>query len=190
MFDDITSKISIPSEVKNLAAPLTDKILLNTRHNKEDFMESIESISRAVKITPFSYVDKRRYYTYIDAAYYMYIQLRKDGMSSTTAWIISNLAILNWHLKALFGIMVRGQDIEKHVDLAKRHPIIYSLRNCLLSSIQLAISHGIFGSMRYGFVILMQINLSITMNMMRLLFKIQDTNNSYLTAVSNTTKTV
>lgn len=197
MFDNMISNITIPSDIKNSSIPITNYILSNNRHNREDFMESLESISRSIKIEPLSFVDERKYYSYIDGAYYMYNQLiEQSKMSNLKAWIISNLALLNWYFKSIVGQSMTGLEVEKQVDSAIRSPIMFSIANCLMSSIKISAAYKIidfatsnpntFSSTTriaiFGYLII-----SISINMIKLLFKLSKKEDTFVSSVKKTT---
>jgi len=134
-FDNIVSKITMPHQI-NLHQSYSDTldIINSPNRNIESLRDNLHQISRSLKITPITYVDEAKFYSYVDAAYKIYQQLlhTNSRFSKRNAWLIAHIAMFNWYYRALIGNSLSGREVEKEVDFAIRSPIYFSIVNCFM----------------------------------------------------------
>ena len=140
--ESIVNKLNIPTDVKIKASMDTDMIIngANGFFSRESLGNSLENYAYSLKIEPLSYVDEKKYYTYIDAAYKIYEQLttsKENKQSSQFAWCVANSAIYNWYCRSLLGSTLSGIEVMAEVDYAIRAPMQYLLMNCLSGLIKI-----------------------------------------------------
>ena len=141
-FNDLTSKVEIPIDIKSKSIVDTDKIM-NSPFTKENMLETIENVSYSLKVQPLSYVDERRFYTCVDSCYKIYEQMitQKDiKYSRSFAWIVANVAMFSFFFKIVKGDVLSGREVERLVDLAIRSPTYFMIKYTLYGLVQFVIS--------------------------------------------------
>lgn len=138
--ESVVDKINIPPNIKRETLLQTDN-LLNGEYSKENM---INNLSYSLKIKPLTYVDERKFYTYIDGAYFIYEQMiaqvddnKKKLYSKSYAWCVANIAMYNWLLNDMFGNTLSARDVERAVDAAIREPSLFIMKTVLYGTIKL-----------------------------------------------------
>ena len=146
-FDSIVDNITMPSSINTHKSYLDSLNISNNSSNRTPsaMMDSIHNIARSLKITPLTYVDESKFYSYVDAAYKIYQQLlnNNDKFSKRNAWLIANIAMFNWYYKMLLGTSLTGREVEREVDQALRSPIYYSIVTCLMGVIKSVVTMAV-----------------------------------------------
>ena len=144
-FEILSNQVNIPYDIKE-NANLNANRIMEQPFEKESMIDNLKDLQYSIKIKPLSYVDERRYYTCVDAAYKIYEQLRaqKKPASKLMAWSIANIAMFNWFFASLSGKVLTGREVERAVDFALRSPLYFIIKNCLSGVIQ-ALAIGISG---------------------------------------------
>jgi hypothetical protein len=142
-FDSIVSNINIPHQINMRQSYLDTLDIINAPNRKiSSLRDNLHHIARSLKITPLTYVDEAKFYSYVDAAYKIYQQLLHNNsrFSSRNAWLIAHIAMFNWYYRALLGTSLSGREVEREVDFAIRSPIYFSIVNCLMGLVKVVIT--------------------------------------------------
>ena len=141
--DSIVDKINIPPNIMRETLYRVENLVGEEEYTKDSLMNSL---SYSIKIKPLTYVDERKFYTYVDGAYFIYEQMisqvddnKKKLYSKTFAWCIANIAMFNWLLNDIIGNTLSSREVERAVDAAIREPSIYIIKTALYGTIKLAL---------------------------------------------------